>query len=48
MLDDVQIDTSSYSVVKVDMVQDNSKDLKLEVSLDDTTLTMQDAVARGV
>jgi hypothetical protein len=48
MLDDVQIDTSSYSVVKVDMVQDNSKDLKLEVSLDDTTLTMQDAVAREV
>jgi hypothetical protein len=24
MLDDVQIDTSSYAVVKVDMVHDNS------------------------
>jgi hypothetical protein len=48
MLDDVQIDTSSYSVVKVDMVQENLKDLKLEVSLDDTTLTIQDAVARVV
>jgi hypothetical protein len=27
MVDDVQIDTSSYVVVKVDMVHDNSKDL---------------------
>jgi hypothetical protein len=40
MLDDVQIDTSSYAVVKVDMVHDNSKNLKLKVPLDDTTLTM--------
>jgi hypothetical protein len=31
MLDDVQIDTSSYTVVKVDMVHDNLKDLKLEM-----------------
>jgi hypothetical protein len=31
MLDDVQIDTSFYVVVKVDMVQENSKDLKLKV-----------------
>jgi hypothetical protein len=31
MLDDVQIDTSSYAVVNMDMVHDNSKDLKLEV-----------------
>jgi hypothetical protein len=31
MLDDIQIDTSSYAVVKVDMVHDNLKDLKLEV-----------------
>jgi hypothetical protein len=31
MLDDVQIDSSSYVVVKVDMVHENSKDLKLEV-----------------
>jgi hypothetical protein len=45
MLDEVQIDTSSYDVVKVDMVHDNLKYLKLEVSLDDTTLTMRDAVS---
>jgi hypothetical protein len=48
MLDDIQIDTSSYVVVKVDMVHDNLKDLKLEVSPDDTTLTMRDIVARRV
>jgi hypothetical protein len=48
MLNDVQINTSSYAMVKVDMVHDNSKDLKLKVSLDDTTLTMCDAVARRV
>jgi hypothetical protein len=48
MLDDIQIDTSSYAVVKVHMVHDNSKDLKLDVPLDDTTLTMLDAVARRV
>jgi hypothetical protein len=48
LLDDVQIDTWSYAVVKVDMELDNSKDLKLEVPSDDTTLTMQDAVARRV
>jgi hypothetical protein len=40
MLGDVQIDTSSYVVVKVHMVHNNSKDLKLEVSPDDTMLTM--------
>jgi hypothetical protein len=48
MLDDVEIDASSYAVVKVDMVHENSKDLKLEVPPDDTTLTMQDAVNRRV
>jgi hypothetical protein len=48
MLNDVQIDTSSYVVVKVDMVHDNLKDLKLEVPPDDTTLTMWDAVARRI
>jgi hypothetical protein len=48
MLDDLQINTSSYAVVKVDMVHDNSKDLKLEVPLDDTMLTMWDVVARRV
>jgi hypothetical protein len=30
MLDDIQIDTSSYVVVKVNMVHDNLKDLKLK------------------
>jgi hypothetical protein len=48
MLDDVQIDTSSYAVDKVDMVHDNLKDLKLEVSPDDMTLTMRDVVIRRV
>jgi hypothetical protein len=47
-LDDVQINTSSYIVVKVDMVHDNLKDLKLEVPPNDTTLTMRDAVTRRV
>jgi hypothetical protein len=48
MLDDIQIDTSSYIVVKVDMVHENSNDLKLEVPPDDTTLTMRDTVTRMV
>jgi hypothetical protein len=44
ILDDVQIHTSSYTVVKVDMVHDNLKDPKLEMPPDDTTLTMRNAV----
>jgi hypothetical protein len=48
MFNDVQINTSSYAVVKVDIVHDNLKDLVLEVPLDDTTLTMWDAVTRRV
>jgi hypothetical protein len=48
MLDNIQIDTSSYAVVKVDMVHDNLKDLKLEVPLGNMTLTMRDAVTRRV
>jgi hypothetical protein len=48
MLDDIQIDTSSYVVVKVDIMHDNSKYLKLEMPPDDTTLTMQDAINRRV
>jgi hypothetical protein len=48
MLDDVEIDVSSYVVVMVDMVHENSKDLKLEVSPNDTTLTIWDAVTRRV
>jgi hypothetical protein len=48
ILDGVEIDTLSYVVVKVDMVHDNSKDLKLEVPPEDTMMTMQDAVNRRV
>jgi hypothetical protein len=48
MLGNIQINTSSYAVVKMDMVNDNSKDLKLEVPPDDTMLTIRDAVARRV
>jgi hypothetical protein len=48
MLDDVEIDISSYPVVKVDMMHENSKDLKLEVPPDDTTLTLRDIVSRRV
>jgi hypothetical protein len=48
MLDDIQIDTSSYVVVKVDIMHDNSKYLKLKMPPDDTTLTMRDAINRRV
>jgi hypothetical protein len=48
MLDNIGIDASSYAVVEVDMVHENSKDLKLEVPPDDTTLTLWDAVTRRV
>jgi hypothetical protein len=48
MLSDIQIDTSSYAMVKVDMVHDNSRDLKLKMPPDDMTLTMQDAITRRV
>jgi hypothetical protein len=44
MLDNAQIETSSYAMVKMDMVYDNLKDLMLKVPPDDTMLTMQDAV----
>jgi hypothetical protein len=47
-LNDVQINTSSYVVVKVDMVHDNLKDLKLDVPPDDTTMTMRDVVGGRV
>jgi hypothetical protein len=43
MLDDVQINTSSYVVVKVNIVL-----TMLEVPPDDTMLTMRDVVARRV
>jgi hypothetical protein len=48
MLDDVEINVSSYAVVKVDMVHENSKDLELKVPLDDTTLTIQDTIPTRV
>jgi hypothetical protein len=48
MLDNVQVDSSSYDVVKVDMVHENLKDLKLEVPPGNTTLIMQDVVTRRV
>jgi hypothetical protein len=48
MLDDVQINASFYVVVKVNMVHENSKHLKLEVPTDEMTLTMWDAVTRRV
>jgi translation initiation factor 2 alpha subunit (eIF-2alpha) len=48
MLDDVQIYASSYAMVKVDMVHENSKYLKLEVPPDDTMLTLWDVVTRRV
>jgi hypothetical protein len=48
MHDDIQINTSSYAVVKVDMVHDNSKNLKLLVPPYDTMLTMWDVVTRRV
>jgi hypothetical protein len=46
LLDDVQIDTSAYAVVKVDMVHENKKNMKLEVALHDTMLTLQDTITR--
>jgi hypothetical protein len=48
MLDNIEIDVSSYAIIKVDMVHENLKDLKLEVPPDDTMLTMRDAVTRRV
>jgi hypothetical protein len=48
MLGDVQIDASSYAVIKVDMVHENLKDLKLEVPPNDTSLTLWDAIIKMV
>jgi hypothetical protein len=47
-LDDVLIDSVSFAVVKVYMVHENMKNLNLEVTPDDTTLTLWDAVTRRV
>jgi hypothetical protein len=46
ILDDIPIDSAHYAVVKVDMVHENMRNLKLEVPLGDMTLTLWDAVAR--
>jgi hypothetical protein len=48
MLDDVQINASSYDVVEVDMVHENSKDFKLELPPNDTMLTLRGAIIRRV
>jgi hypothetical protein len=48
MLDNIEIDVSSYAIIKVDMVHENLKNLKLEVPPDDTMLTMRDVVTRRV
>jgi hypothetical protein len=48
LLDDVQIDASSHVVDKVDMVHENTKNMKLGVTPDDTTLTLWDAITKRV
>jgi hypothetical protein len=48
VLDDILIDSASYVVVKVDMIHENVKNLKLEVAPYDRTLTLRDAVIRRV
>jgi hypothetical protein len=46
--DDTQINNDIYVVVKVDMVHENTKNTKLEVPPNDTTLTLWDAITRRV
>jgi hypothetical protein len=48
ILDDVPINSVSFAVVKVDMVDENTKNLNLKVAPDDTILTLRDAVTRMV
>jgi hypothetical protein len=48
MLDDIQIDASGYVVVKVDMMHENAKNMKLKVPPDDMTLTLWDTITRRV
>jgi hypothetical protein len=48
LLDDVQINELAYAVVKVDMVHENAKNMKLEVPPYNTTLTLRDAITRRV
>jgi hypothetical protein len=48
LFDDIQIDASTYVVAKVDMVHENTKNMKLEAPPDDTTLILWDAITRMV
>jgi hypothetical protein len=48
LFDDIQIDASTYVVAKVDMVHENTKNMKLEAPPDDTTLIIWDAITRRV
>jgi hypothetical protein len=48
LLDDVPIDSARYAMIKVDTMNKNVKNLKSEVSPDNTTLTLQDTVTRRV
>jgi hypothetical protein len=44
MHDDIQIDTSSYAMFKVDIMHENFKNLKLQVPSDDMILTLWGAM----
>jgi hypothetical protein len=48
MLDNIQINALSYAMVKMDMVHENSKKLKLKLPTDDTMLTLWVTVTRRV
>jgi hypothetical protein len=48
LLDDFQIEASSYAMVMVDMVHEKAKNMKLEVSPEDMLLTLRDAITRMV
>jgi hypothetical protein len=48
LLDDIQIDSLAYVMIKVDMVQENAKNMKLEIPPDDMTLTLRDAITKWV
>jgi hypothetical protein len=48
LLDDVQIDNASYVVVKVDIVHENVKTLKLKVPPDNMRMTLFDVITRRV
>jgi hypothetical protein len=48
LLNGIQINTSPYDVVKVDMAPENAKNMKLEVTPNDTMLTLRDAITRRV